>query len=1073
MFDVILCFRFVFQRATSCHSSCLLVSLHPLNEDKYSKALVGPRTANYSLDSLCSSFADNSVFSLAETEAGRLPALFGLYFAPLLLSIQKWSHNESKETDSISCTDQHERSEANEGARFFAGMEMFVREILLPVIRKVDPRDHELCRVLLLTVTRLQKFAAESPDSLTVTSYQNATEVLEYTFGGCESMTDDQMLGRNINKCCSDVLVALREAAYFAAERIEQNHLDPFVRRLRWRCISLAIMDSPTPELRQRILTSTSSSDVKPNESETLDRSRFGSLLSWLFVAPLSDSDSVVREELSQGMYRIILAEHYSLLLCLFSSEEDFQCFTAYTRSKGRTNAATQKVYRLLDAADRVVAAFFREVDRLLHDSCGFSESQLSFTMAKSPQGDTSQIDPAIKKDRMHVQRSAVRILSSICVNANIKDPVGKCLFEKAFLRLIRMWAAMPFDRSVDSLFPNLPSTKSNRALAYGEIARLIFLRPKGILVSPHLSEEFIATIFSDLFILSSGRSKEAQYFLLETFIQSFLVESPDFLAKLASKDCKKFLDQQLPALIAQFVVEKDFELLRLTAGFREFVEQRYKDAKLKQYGKPYLVGGPNVPLRPSLPAITSSVQDLEKKTRNLCLEPKMTERILPLVFINSDRSGLLFFTKEVLKNLSSLHEIIKGREQLILKNLVWELGRDPQRVGPVVRAIKTAAIARLVEAPGSRKEDEGSGIKDSVKTKDPSAANQWVTSHFMYLLVNAIQYRWKSRTTRVQLHALRCLHMLMDFLLPAEAAQYFPQIMATVNMAIANGDPCNGSKGFEFESFDFDDLRLYAVKSLSRFVERVIEEQIEVIAVNLTTIVVSLIPILEEVNETNTLGTDYGSIQESRQVAVSLLEHLSSGPIGKKLAPYFAEVPFLPSSPALETVHKELRANGVDFDNLLVLSNATQHRRQSLSNDGTLTAGSKTSTASSRNANQIFALRKRLMMICTLFDNESTSVRRVALQHLIDLLRANRDLFHALVDSDESASMKLYLTVVFDVHQTSGTSKSIGSKLRTLISHYHLYLSPPSYDFSVTVKRYKARDCHRIDGEASQQVCP
>jgi hypothetical protein len=252
---------------------------------------------------------------------------------------------------------------------------------------------------------------------------------------------------------------------------------------------------------------------------------------------------------------------------------------------------------------------------------------------------------------------------------------------------------------------------------------------------------------------------------------------------------------------------------------------------------------------------------------------------------------------------------------------------------------------------------------------------------------------------------------MLMDFLLPAESAQYFPQIMATVNVAIVNGDPCNWSE--EENSSDSSCLRLYAIKSLSTFVRLVMEHQIETITLNLTTIVVSLIPVLED-REMGGGLPEHWAIQESREAAVSLLEYLTSGDVGRLLANSFTEIPFLPSSPALENVHKALRSNGVDFDNLLVLSNGTQHRRGSLTNEGSLTLGSKTGSSTSRSSEKMIALQKRLAMICTLLDNEITSVRRVALQHLIDLLRANRDLFHALIGNEGTASMKLYLTVIF-----------------------------------------------------------
>lgn len=73
-------------------------------------------------------------------------------------------------------------------------------------------------------------------------------------------------------------------------------------------------------------------------------------------------------------------------------------------------------------------------------------------------------------------------------------------------------------------------------------------------------------------------------------------------------------------------------------------------------------------------------------------------------------------------------------------------------------------------------------------------------------------------------------------------------------------------------------------------------------------------------------------------------------------------------------------------------------------------TAGS----AASADAERLLALQKRLVLICGLLDHESTSVRKVSLEHLTDVLRGNRAIFRRLLLSEGQLSEKRFLTTVF-----------------------------------------------------------
>jgi hypothetical protein len=901
--------------------------------------------------------------------------------------------------------------------------------------------------------------------------------VVKYLSGDLDGLGIKPILCDKKDRTSSGADRLLREITFQENDRSFENVENPHERLLRWICFADVCLQSPCSELRQQVTKFRLHLLPGRATGEENDESVLPSALYWLLAAPFSDLDPLVREYSSREIARLLLDKECGPLFAMFAIDEEWQTYSNYFPSRKFQISQIGRSNLLTHASDSVSSRLFRVVDRHLHDNCGFSESQMSFTMAKKATADPLSRDEQRRRgDRPHLQRSAIRTLASFCNFADFENPCGKFIFEKALLRLIRIWAATQVDRNLESPFHGLSCTSSVRSVAFGELSRLSELRPIGKLIGQESSETLTAAFFCDILILSSGESRERQYHLLETFIRFFVVPSreiPEVLGKSKIDLVAEFVEEKLPAIVAQFVVEKDFDLLRLTAGFRDFVDGRMKSFNKDRKSSGLIAGGSNVPSRRKHAGIGLTMQELEKKAMNLCLEPKLIERILPLVLGNSDRSGLKFFTRDVLKGIT-LHEIIKKREQLILKGLVWELGRDPDVIGPAMRAIRTAAIARAQEPQGSGQENDVARValsdenlvKDAARGNGTSAASDWVTSQFMYLLVNVVQYKWKTRSIDEQLHSLRCLNGLLGFLLPAESPQYFPQIMATVNVAIVNRDselitPVDESRILG--------LRLLAVQALSKFVRLVVEYHWETIALNLTTVVVSLIPVLEMQDSTE-FDDELWTVKESLETAVSLLEHLTHGELGKNLARHFTEIPFLPPSPALESVRKALLANGVDFDNLLVLSSGTQHptrRGGSLTSDG----GTCGSSFASRSSGKITALQKRLSMVCALLDNENANVRRVVLQHLTDLLRANRQLFQSLVDDEGSTSMKLFLTVRFrssnSIEPPPGSSSGKTNQY-SVESMHEKYLNRRIFLFS----RYNTWNCDGNGGKVDYEMC-
>jgi hypothetical protein len=915
----------------------------------------------------------------------------------------------------------------------------FLGEILGPLAEafRKSPQGSLHAPALILSICRLRWLTTilECSEKNVSNVLHDPCAVVKYLSGDLNGLGIEPSFCDKNDRTSSGADRLLREITFQENDRSFEDVKNPHERLLRWICFADICLQSPCPELRQQVTKFRLQALPGRASREENDESVLPSALYWLLAAPFSDLDPLVREYSSREVARLLLDKECGPLFAMFAIDEEWQTYSNYFPGRKLQISQIGRSNLLTHASDSVSSRLFREIDRHLHENCGFSESQMSFTMAKTVTADP--LSPNVQRsrgDRPHLQRSAIRTLASFCNFANFDNPCGKFIFEKALLRLIRIWAATQVDRNLESPFHGLSCTSSVRSVAFGELSRLSELRPVGKLIGQESSETLTAAFFCDILILSSGESRERQYHLLETFIRFFVVPSreiPEVLGQSKIDLVAEFVEEKLPAIVAQFVVEKDFDLLRLTAGFRDFVDGRRKSFNKDRKSSELIIGGSNVPSRRKHAGIGLTMQELEKKARNLCLEPKLIERILPLVLGNSDRSGLIFFTRDVLKGIT-LRQIVNNREQLILKGLVWELGRDPDVIGPAMRAIRTAAIARAQEPQGSGQENDvarvapsdENPIKDAGRGKGTSAASDWVTSQFMYLLVNVVQYKWKTRSIDEQLHSLRCLNGLLDFLLPAESPQYFPQIMATVNVAILYKDPelitPEGDAGILGLQ-----LRLLAVQALSKFVRLVVEHHWETIALNLTTVVVSLIPVLE-MQESPEFDDKLWTVKHSLETAVGLLEHLTHGELGRNLARHFTEIPFLPESPALEGVRKALLANGVDFDNLLLLSSGTQHPTR---RDGSLTSDGGTcgSSFASRSSDKIAALQKRLSMVCALFDNENANVRRVVLQHLTDLLRANRQNFQSLVGNEGSTSMKLFLTVRFrnfnSIEPPSGSS--------------------------------------------------
>lgn len=278
---------------------------------------------------------------------------------------------------------------------------------------------------------------------------------------------------------------------------------------------------------------------------------------------------------------------------------------------------------------------------------------------------------------------------------------------------------------------------------------------------------------------------------------------------------------------------------------------------------------------------------------------------------------------------------------------------------------------------------------------------------------MNLVQSRWREKSPRDRIRALRCLRAMLNFLEKTGSSQFVPQIMSTVNASIGDSE--------DHERTDENtEIRYLAVQILDLLVRLVWEDSWEVVGENLTSVVVALIPVLSEtLPARETLQSKSSCAGQSTETAVSLLHWLTQGDRGSRLAPFFKNIPFLPSTSVLDPVKASLAEIGVDFDALrLTMTDGSMSRFSSQSDIASASADSR----SVERLGRVKAhMQTRIKTVCSLLTNENSSIRLNALKHLNSLLQSNRAIFQMLVDAEETSSMTKFLTVC--------TSKSISNQ--------------------------------------------
>lgn len=626
---------------------------------------------------------------------------------------------------------------------------------------------------------------------------------------------------------------------------------------------------------------------------------------------------------------------------------------------------------------DGTVTAFFKIVDKVAHD-------------AKSdPDGSDEQPD----SKSVSTTQSLSKLWGSLLKAWPCTTSCGKVLFQNALARLVRNWA---------TLSSSLRNLMNFSQMCQGALFwRGVSSADRVDTLAPVLFRELLA---DDCAPDSQCNKEELErrFEMLSIALQTLLGPEDVGLVSRNASDAERLLESCLPIVITQFIIDKDYHSLKLTTAFKLYILGKKREEQINSlrentnevlsgqlFGRAE-AGCLGLTERKSAPAVEWR-RKLPEKLRMLCTAPPIVEQIVPLICSRVEEPELRFFIDTVLRGSISLGKVISARHGLILKNFAVELGRRPDHAMSVLRGLRLAALAR------ARDDDAKTLFEDCVlNVKGKVEVVEWVTSQFLYLLFNVIQQRWGTKTQVQRVESFRTLSLILQFLRASEAYQFFPQVMASVNAALVDSPLDKGSHGAT--------LKLLAVEVLSEYLKLVAKTHTKILGENLTSVVVALVPIFSDV-----VDDDVSSVK-CQTVAVSILEWLAEGRLGQNLASSFAKIPFIPLSPALETFRSSLRAIGINFDNLRVAPSQQDVQLRSSTSDAASVDADTPGAAVT--AAQQTALKRRLETICSLLENENTSTRRVVLEHLASLLRANREIFHGLVESEGAVSTKSCITV-------------------------------------------------------------
>lgn len=567
---------------------------------------------------------------------------------------------------------------------------------------------------------------------------------------------------------------------------------DTRTRSIALESVSFLLQNSSSDEEMRRFIR-ISCCEVSPVSEDS-------SALAFFLESALGEKNSRLRDYASREFGKALLSNNPCTLLIAFAQDDEL----ALLVDSEKRNHSVSYAKLMQSCGTR----FYHLIDNFIgHIS---QRKALSLDVDSLACGDHDEI--------LLTKRALGRCLRSISEACNCETELGKFMFEQAVLRAVRLWS------TVDNHF-----VFETPGLCYADVRRLVEKLDDGAVIRTRLLR-FCAPAWVRATLLQSSANAcntqhiDRRYRILSSLLKMFAVvglanesESADDVSLVSSTNLiEDVLGDCLPFILGQMILETNYEALLLTVGFKLFnLALDRMDARIdnRRTSLPSYLDAGDRPMRQRKLKRSWTV-DLDHQLYRLAQAPRVVERMLPYVLQYANKRELLFLVNDVLKGKRDLRTILSGRDQLMLKGFVKELGQWPNPDSHI-RAFLLAARAR--EDPvflGSCDEK----ISLSNDRKSTEAASSWVQTRFMYLLVNVVQSRWGAKETWEKTEDLRALFHVLDFIPISDktVAQCLPQMMSTLNGAIAQKAVNQSSPVLVAE------LRMWAVQCMSKFIKLV-----------------------------------------------------------------------------------------------------------------------------------------------------------------------------------------------------------------------------------------------------------
>lgn len=492
------------------------------------------------------------------------------------------------------------------------------------------------------------------------------------------------------------------------------------VRLALWKFLAFACTVCSSSQLRRsgshlHLVSTRSAASNKPEhgEGDTGDAGkgvascafRIPSLL-WLLHAAFADEDSAVRDYAATEIGTALRLEAgCTPLFSLLLSDIEWQAWT-------KDPVGMSNKY-----AHVAVERLFREIDSLLHKFCYINESQLSYTFAGSitstvgsmPSG-TNKDDPSAVaqiKASMALSRqiSALKALSSICRQVDVKTSLGKSLFEHSLLHIVRLWVN-PNSSRVGIPTPvevRFPGGSILASAAWDEICEIDKRHSLcSILISESSMQRYTATLFSEILVGTEKQGTqdpteiERHIIGLMRFIRAFLIDAigdevkenqafansrQKFIPrrKEAYADILRFVQRFFPEICATLILDKDMEALKMFVYFQKFVLDEGSALRREENSKSSgeKIQGGKMWHRSSVIKNVIKKMDLNRAMIEFYAAPDFAKAALTRVLLKPQSDSLYFYVRTILGDTLSLVQVFQRPYKIhVLNEIVSELGK-------------------------------------------------------------------------------------------------------------------------------------------------------------------------------------------------------------------------------------------------------------------------------------------------------------------------------------------------------------------------------------------------------------